>query len=287
MTEIVPSESKGIVICVSGHPYYGRMAWNLLQSIKAVEKSCKVAICYNGNVLSHLDEFQIDDFDFVIEMDPSVPAQTICKLYSSVYSPFDNTLLLDADTLWLPVKKPSDLFNELSSVDFTGITEGKEGDAHPHYFFWADPGEIREHYEIQSPIHQYRTEFLYFNREGRKVVSRALQIVLTHKLKTVVNFAHNVPDELGINIAASEMGIEPHRYKWRPSYWPLMHGNHIPMIKTIADQYYIMSFGANKTNGVMKSVYNTIMSHACMVTQRKHVFPLYAKIEYNKDRNLM
>lgn len=278
----------GVLIVVAGHSYYGRMAYCLAHSIKAMDSSIQIALVYNGNSMNHVMPDQFEFFDHIIKMPESVPANPICKLYGAKYSPFKKTVLLDADTLWLPFLLPSDLFKSLEGLHFTGITEGNEVDPHPNYFFWGDINEIKEKYKLKTKLHQWRSEFIYFDEEGFNILERALEITENHGLKSVMNFAHNVPDELGINIATAEAGIEPHIYKWQPTYWPMMHNNNIPAIAVLGQKYYLMSFGSNRASATVRGVYDLIMKAACMKTRRQHVFPLIQKKDFlPKERNLM
>lgn len=273
---------------VAGHPFYGRMAYNLAMSIKAIDKEIQIAIVYNGNSLNHIMSDQMEFFDHVIKMPEDVPANPICKLYGAKYSPFEKTMLLDADTLWLPFLKPADLFAILEPYHFTGITEGHEDDPHKQYYFWADVKEIKSKYTLKTKLHQWRSEFVYYDQEGAKILARALEITKNHGLSSVMNFAHNVPDELGINIATAEAGIVPHIYKWQPTYWPMMHGNNIPSIAILGQKYYLMSFGSNRASATVRGVYDLIMKFACMETKKQHVFPILQKKDFlPKERNLM
>lgn len=276
----MPIDKKGIVIVATGHPYYGRMAYNLCLSIKAVEKQTKVCILYNGNALAHIGQHQTDIIDYIIRMDDSIPANQCSKLYATKYTPFEKTLLLDADTLWLPNKKPSELFQTIGEdVNFTAITEGHTDEINQSYFFWADVGEIREVYGVNK-IYQWRTEVMYFNVEGRKVLEKALEITKEPKLKSVTMFAYNVPDELGINIATAIYGIEPHQYKWQPTFWYLMNKSNIPEPRKIYENYYLLSFGSNFTGNVIKKLHDSLLRNYCMKLQRQHVFPLHNKRDF-------
>lgn len=267
---------KGILIVACGHSYYGRFAYNLLVTIKSVEKDMPVCILYNGAAISHLSEQQLDLFDYIIKIDDGIKANTMCKLHAPEYTPFEKTLLLDADTLWLE-RTPSELFKEVENEHFASITEGKESEPNTSYFFWADTGEIRQQYECKSEIHQWRSEVMYFDAEGAEVLRRALRICETHQLKSASNFAHACPDELGINIATAEMGILPHRYKWQPSYWPNMTGGIVKWGKELHENHYLISFGSNTASGTLKKVYGQITGAAFNKMRLQNVFPLIEK----------
>lgn len=271
--------NRGILIIVTGHAYYGRFAYNLAASIKAVE-DFPVAIAYNGAVLTHLSEYQLDIFDDIIHIDESIKANTMCKLYAAQYTPFDQTLLLDADMLWLQGRKPTDLFNEVKDEHFMCITEGKESNPNPNYFFWADTGEMKQKYDIKAEIYQTRSEVVYFDKIGSEIVKRALEICTTHSLASVSNFAHATPDELGYNIALAEKGITLSKYKWQPSYWPNMTGGIVRWGKDLIDNHYIMSFGSNTVSGDLKRAYAQMTDVIFMKIKKQNVFPMFQKKDF-------
>lgn len=270
-------KSRGIVFVCVGHPYYSRFAYNALATIKAIEPDFPVALLYNGAAINHLAADQLELFDYIIPIDESIKANTMCKLHATEYTPFDKTLLIDADTLWLATFTPSDFFREVKDLHFASITEGKETDINKAYFFWADTGEIRQKYDIKAEIHQWRSEVMYFDSEGAQVLRRALEICSDPKLDSVSNFGHAVPDELGINIATAEMGIVPHKYKWQPSYWPNMTGGVIKWGKQLHDNHYLISFGSNTASGTLKKTYSDITQAAFFKLKKRNIFPLIEK----------
>lgn len=279
---------RGIVIFACGHPLYGTGAYNLAMSLKAMG-NVEIAVMFNGRGMSHISPDQLDYFDHVIHIDESIRADTSCKLYANKYTPFEKTLLLDADLLWLPFFDPNKLLDELEGITLTGITEGKEDEpkVNPPYFFWADVTEMKEKYAQKVMMYQWRTEVMYFNKEGGRVIDRALEIVNNHGLDSVKLFANHVPDELGVNLAAAEAGIIPHKYRWIPSYWPPMHSNTIPALKDLKDQYYFISFGGKSTGSALKMIYDTICSHSCNKFGIQHIFRLMDKKGNIPDRALM
>lgn len=266
---------KGIVIIVTGHANYGRMAFNLAATIKAVE-DFPIAVMFNGHALAHIGEHQKKVFDLIIPIDESIPHNPSCKLYAPQYSPFKKTIIFDADMLWLPQRKPSELFEELKDYDFTAITEGKESEP-GSYYFWCDPGEVKQHYNLKTEMHKWRSEVVYFNENGASVLNRALEIVKKPGISSVTHFAHSVPDELGINIATSEMGILPHKYKWQPSFWHLMNGNFIYDLQKLYREYYLISFGANRSTQHIKQIYTMLVGAACYKVGLQNVFSLIDK----------
>lgn len=279
--------AKGVVVVATGHPYYGRQAYNLAVSIKAVEDT-PVTVLYAGRALNHLSDIQLNFFDKIIELKEDVPNGAGAKLWVNEYSPYKETLLLDADMLWMPKKKPSELFHAVKDVEFTAITEGyHDGQDHgnPVYFYWASVEEIREVYKIEGKIYQWRSEVLYFKKTAatKKLFAQARKIFLNPKLNTIKEYAGGVPDELALNIAAAIQGIEPHAEKWQPSFWWKMNNQIVPGFDQLYS-YYLASFGSNVASQPVKSLYNRIMKAASYKLGVSHVFPLYSKREYLPER---
>lgn len=277
---------KGIIIVATGHPAYGRMAYNLAVSIKAVE-NFPVAVLYAGNSLRHLSEQQKAYFDHMIEMGEEVQDGTCSKLWAYKYTPFDCSLLLDADMLWLPKQKPSDLFKSLEGVTFTGITEGSEDNPNAKYYFWADVAEIKAVYKPEGKLYQWRSEVLYFTRDADSIFEEAIEIVNNPRLETIKLFAHRPPDELGINIATAKRSIVPHIMKWQPSFWHLLNNNQIPDYASLYMKYWLISFGSNMVTGTLKKIYDKIMKAACYKLGLQHVFQIESKRNFLTERNKM
>lgn len=278
---------KGIVTCATGHPYYGRMAYNLALSIKAVDGGFPVAVIHSERSLAHLSERQREVFDHFILM----PGATGfgCKLHIDLLSPFEETLLLDADMAWMPKRGPQDLFNELADVEFTAITEGHNDDVSKKYYFWANVDEIRKKYSIQGRIYQWRSEVLYFKKTER-VQTMFAMARLVHKspqLESIIMFGNQVPDELGINVACGFYDMHPHEYKWCPAIWPRLHGNNSTNPMELYNRYYLLSCGSNYATGDMKALYNNILKAAAFKMKTQHVFPLMDKKSFIEDRKKM
>lgn len=274
---------KGVIIMATGHPYYGKMAYNLALSIKAVE-NFPVCVVHSSQSLSHLSEEQRSVFDVLIELPDNVPMGCGSKLWAYDLTPFKETLLLDADMLWLPKRKPSDLFSELKNVDFTSITEGywskeeKDKNKNPIYFFWADPNEISEVYKVDK-VYQWRSETIFFKKSElvEDLFKTAQRVFVNPNLKTEAAYATGTADELGLNVAAAVHDIHPHVYKWKPAYWHLLNKGAYPGFSELYSNYYLVSFGSNMASSISRQFYDRIMKVACMNTGKAHVFPLISK----------
>lgn len=277
------NNDKGILIFAIGHPFYGRFAFNLACTIKAVE-DIPIALIHDGTSLNHLTQEQFAVFDYMIPTDlkPGCGA----KLNAYDLSPFDKTLLLDADMVWLPVHKPSELFDELGGNLFTGITEGSTDNPSSHYFFWAEVQEIREKYQVDGTIYQWRTEVLYFEKDEKvkSMFDQAKQIHSNHGLSTIKDFAEGVPDELAINIAAAVAEFKPHKDNWQPSYWPQLFRNQVPEAGTLYREYYLLSAGGNMNTENVKQLYNRIVKAQAPKVGLSFCFGLQSKYSFLPER---
>jgi len=276
--------NRGIILVATGAAFYGRMAYNLAVTIKAVE-DIPVTVLYNGAALSHLSENQRKIFNQTIEI-PTTSFAAKLRLYD--YSPYDYTLYLDADMAWLPNKKPSELFNELKDVVFTSITEGyydyEQGVDYGNkmYHYWCDPLEAKQAHGLKGKFYQWRSEVIYFNSEAKEMFEAAKDAYENPKV-VVKQFAGHVPDELAINIAASKTGIEPHEYRWMPAYWHRLHGEGM-QLQGILNGYYLLSVGGNYATSTMKTCYNNVCKAAHNKLGLQYLFILQSKKEVMPDR---
>lgn len=274
---------RGIIIFAIGHPYFGRYAYNLAVSIKAVE-DIPIAVVHDDGSLNHLSERQKQVFDIFIptKLTPGCGV----KLHAYELSPFDSTLMLDADMVWLPKQKPSELFDKLAGSKFTGITEGSTDNPSSRYFFWANVDEIRDKFSIDKKIYQWRTEVIYFEKDETvaAMFEKALYIHSDHGLSYVKEFAGGVPDEMAINISTAIFELYPHADNWQPSYWAQLYRNTVPESGTLYRDYYLLSCGGNHTTENVKLVYNNIVKAQAPKIGLTHCFPLQSKHSFLQNR---
>lgn len=267
---------RGIILIATGHANYGNMAYNLALTIKAVEH-IPIALIYSGPALGHLNENQKEIFDFIIELPAQFRQGFGTKLHLDQLTPFEKTLFLDVDMLWLQ-RKPSELFDSLSGTSFTCITEGSSDAVNNQYYFWADLKEIQTAYNVEK-VWQIRSEVLYFEK-GCKVFKKARDLKPENKLKTIRKFGDKIPDELYFNIALAVMGIDPHKANWMPAYWSRLHGEIMPKLSSLINDYYLLSFGSNVASPVMKRTYDNVMQLVANKLRLPYLFRLKSKKEW-------
>lgn len=288
-------QETGILLLAIGHPYYGRMAYNLAMSIKAIEPFAHITLVYTDSAIAHINKRNMWVFDNKMPIaDTSEPFGV--KLLLNNLSPYDRTLFFDVDTLWVHKTGPSKLFDQLKGVSFTGITEGFHDYSDPslsdpskHYFFWGDLDEIRQSWAIKNTIFQWRSEFIYFEKceKTDAMFNLAKSVYADPKIKSVKKFADHVPDELAFNISCAIYGISPHKYKWQPTYWDMLNGGNMPPIEELREKYYLVSCGSHASYGALKRVYDNVSSKSAFKLKLQHVFPLISKKEMLTNRQLM
>ncbi len=316
---------RGILLLVYGHPYYGRMAYNLACTLKANDPEIPVAVAHSGKALTHLGADQKAIFDAIIDISPSLAGGWAPKLHLYDLSPFNETLFLDADMAWLPFRTPTQLFDRLKDVEYTGITEGwfdytaqekyletkaslenaSEEDkprfieqlkveeslmdkTNQMYYYWADLKEIKEVYKTTGKIYQWRTEVVYFKKTPtvRKMFEKAQKIHKNPRLKTIIKFGESTPDELAINISTNLSKLEPHQEKWTPVYWHRLYNNRVPMMNEL-QTWYAVGFGGNYAGGSLIKLHDQVVSYAMKKLNKQHVFTLHPKKDFLVERTKM
>jgi hypothetical protein len=270
---------KGIILIATGHANYGNMAYNLALTIKNVEQM-PIAVIYEGAALSHLNDRQKQIFDFTIELPADFRTGFGAKLHLDQLTPFDKTLYLDVDMLWLG-RKPSELMDSLNGTDFTCITEGNSEAINHKYYFWADVSEIQQAYNV-TKVWQIRSEVVYFEK-GTKVFKKARELKPENKLKTISKFGDKIPDELYFNIALALLKIDPLQ-GFKPAYWSRLHGEVMPRLSDLFREYYLLSFGSNAASPIMKKTYDNVMQVATNKLGLPYLFKLKSKKEWAPGR---
>ena len=281
-------KEKGILIIATGNPYYGRMALNLCVSIKAVE-DFPVAIAISGASLSHLSEKEKSVFDEIIEAPDTKGVGAKVKMYD--LSPFEKTLYIDADNIWLPMRKPSDFFKSLEGVDFAIPIQGKislndgVNTLRNDYTIWGDVGQIMAAYELKE-LFQMRTEIIYFIRSEKMEKFFEMVKAIYEKPKTeTVEFGGSVPDEYAFNIAAAITETLPYSENWQPAYWrALKRGERIPNVADLYTDYVVLSTGGLRQTPEIERLYNNIAGAAYNKMRMQYLFKLQPKRMYVKER---
>lgn len=269
--------AKGILLIATGHANYGNMAYNLACSIKSVE-DIQVAVIYDGVSLSHLTATQRTIFNKMIHVPDDYRTGFGLKLHLDQLTPFDHTLFLDVDMLWLG-RKPSELMDSCEG-QFKIITEGDSDKPNLKYYFWADPEDIKKQYGVEK-IYQTRSEVIYFEK-GCRVFEKARELTPELKLTTIRRFGTFIPDELYFNIAIALLGIEVTGFA--PAYWSRLNNEVMPNLSVLYKDYFLLSFGSNAASPIMKRAYDNVMQVVSNKLRLPYIFKLKSKKEWAPGR---
>lgn len=292
-------KSKGILIMAMGHPYYGRMAFNLAVSIKLVDPTMPIALVHAGHALRQLSAQPLDRFfDHMISAPESIfmhhDKETWIKAKTYMYdvSPFDVTIFLDADTLWLN-RSPESLFAALNDVEFSianrGSVDLESMELNPMTInkdsWWCLPEELKHAYQFHSgKYYSLSSEVVYFKR------SSALQNyfdwakdVWEQPLIEPKSFAGSVPDEFAFSVASIMCGVYPHQSPWLPSYWTREN----PRVVIGAEElksFFTYSIGGNVTTARQKEFYNRKARICFQKMDLQHPYQVKDKIMFLEER---
>lgn len=249
-------QDKGVLLLALGHPYYARLAHNLLASLRYHDPFIQVAIGVNGEGFGMLDPEQRADFSHVIQVEKYEDPYR-AKLDLDKLTPFTKTLFLDVDLLWNNFKTPQSLFDELNGITFTIINHGLIEAENPPHGFWLKPKEIQEKYGFDKLWH-ISSELIYW--ENSCTIFEKARQFYDNMDYHVDRFGAGYPDEAFLTLAMASEGINPHQDKWHPTYWepryyPKQHN------RDYIANFYAISVGGAFTTRHISNIYNNLAKH--------------------------
>lgn len=264
------NHKRGVLIIALGHANYGRMAYNLAATIKFADPGISIALVYNKSTMdaiTHNDDLNtiIDHFigaspaDYFTEgRRDYMKAKTL--IYD--YSPFEETIYLDADMAWIGNKKITALFDQYSNIDFTMQNSGfMELDAikvNSKFSQWVNMPEVAQKYGPTGRYYLYHSELIFFRKNERMegYFIRVKELYLNPGIE-IRPFGHSFPDEPAFSLASIQMEVYPHQDNYYPSYW-VYHIMGMRTSQAIYDKYYLLSMGANRLPEHILDMYNNI-----------------------------
>lgn len=257
--------TKGILLIAIGHIDYLRMAENLAISLKHIESGIQICLAHN-----YSEEINKNLFDKEVIV-PKESYNTngkveFIKIKTWMYdlSPFEKTIFLDVDMVWLFNRKPSELFDECKELNWTmsntGIAESS---------VWCDIKELNKLYPNKK-MWNYHSECVYFekSKETKKYFDR-VKFVYENPPLNGTNFGGaRIADELAFQIASMELNEYPHKQNWTPIFWYARDKQtaHLQPYK-LSQEYFAYSVGGNKLPITIKSNYSLISNYHCQKTK--------------------
>lgn len=284
--------SRGVLLLCLGNPYYGRYASQLCRSIKSVDPDIKVAVAYSENVFSHETQDPFDEKILVPKeyyYNGGFPDYIKAKVYLYNLSPFNETIFLDADTIWLPNKKITTLFEDFKDVSFTISNRGREklSEAKDGFIHWASPIHIREQYGEVGWLYNLASEFIYFRKseEVENLFKEAQEIYDNPKIK-FKKFATGLPDELAFLLAMIKTETYPHQAPFLPIYWEQFEKKS-PKPQDLYQNYYAYSLGGNVNTPQQEQIYNNLANHYNAKFGVNGYFPAKNKLSWLPERKTL
>lgn len=228
---------KGVVILALGHPNYGRMALNLAVSLKCVNGMEGVDICLlhsdgMDTIFNHEERQFFDRFVKVPEHYYTYKGNKeyqMAKTFVYDLSPYQRTVYLDADSIWLPNNKIEALFHKCwnNPVLFQCIHEWDiQGEWGCLWTAGKEKNEglkqIREIYNITDnrTIYEIQSSFMYFekSRVAKAFFSTAKECYIKRPF-WFFTWNNGIPDELVFNISTAINRIKLPEFPYTPLFF--------------------------------------------------------------------
>lgn len=247
--------TTGILMMAVGHPFYARMAYNLLVSIRYHDKTIPVAILIDGPGFGMLDPDYQKAFNHVIPI--SVGSDVYAgKLQLDIHSPFDRTLFLDVDTIWGPHKAPKQLLAELAGKEFQCVIRARKATDSEEKITsqWFKLSDVKEAYGFEA-VYDISSELIYF--EGQpKVFKTARKIYADPKIE-IGKFGNGLPDEaffiLALEAEKMELKTPFEPTYWEPAKYPHQHS------REYIQNHWILSVGGAFYTQHIKRIYDSLL----------------------------
>lgn len=257
----------GVCIVALGYQLYGSYALNLAISIKCFDPDCKIALLCDTEAINHLSEEEksfFDHFIFISESDYTFNGKKEymrVKLMVNKYTPFENTMYLDADNIWLD-KKVSWLFGELHQTDFCiGYNaefnvETKRSSKIGYTYWCRDENECVKYHKIEKILPQTISGFYYFNKSAKTdlIFDIALKVYDDPKAPSEP-FAKQRPDEYCFNVALGKLNYR--QKEFNPVYFDKLHGAKDG--QEIYTNYWCIAVGGDRISKMVKDLYDRLV----------------------------
>lgn len=287
-------KTKGVLLIALGHAQYGKMAYTLANSIKHTCPQIPIHLVYTPSAVAHLNETQLGVFNTIAEAPHNSYHRNgnleYIKAKSWMYqlSPFDTTIFLDVDMIWLSKKSINELFDQLADVDYTiqnrDFVDLSDKNLNPKYSQWANVCEIKEKYNFKKgKYYSLHSEFVYFKKsKGNKSFFGEWSKQYDNLKVKSITFANGIPDELPLAIATVIHEKYPHADKFLPIFWeraekPLQRSE-------LIENYYGYSIGGNTLTDNQKKTYNDFAKFYAYKSGQNIVFKTASKTTFLKER---
>ncbi len=290
----VINDTKGVLLISLGHSEYGRMAYNLAVSLLNSAPDLKIHLVFTPSAIAHLNEGQKQIFSSMKEAPKEAYIRNgnveYIKAKSMMYelSPFDTTIFLDVDMIWLTKNSINELFEELEGLNYTCQNENNielsADELDEKYSQWANVKEVKEVYEFtEGKFYSLHSELIYFKKteENKHFFDEWKNQYENLKVK-YTDFANGIPDELPLCIASIICNKYPHEDGYLPVYWK---NREKPIERSeLISEFYAYSIGGNRLTSEQVQTYNDFVQYYMNKIGSRFVFKTESKISFLPER---
>jgi hypothetical protein len=258
---------KGILLMAFGKPVYGKYAFNMLHSIKHLNKSLPVHLICDQKAIGHIHIHDFDSFE-VVEFSTDLGFNKI-DLFDK--SPFTETLYLDVDGICL--NDPALLFKELKGEYIWTQPMGSGTVKDNITYNWASPELVFKKFNLDGIFTTCQTSIIYFNKSKEaKTFFKKLKENYKKRLDPKEylfqwNKSNNHPDELYYSITLNQVGVSLKNLQ--PVFFPKAPEN----IGQILKDYSILSmWGKGIVKPYAKTLYDRILFNVFNAIGENHYY---------------
>jgi hypothetical protein len=304
-------ENKGVIIVALGHDNYLRMALNLAMSIRVSNPNTQIALVCNEGVESKFNYFEKQYFSDFIEINPKVYTIKgkveipLSKTMIYELSPFDETIYIDSDSIWIKNKKVDNLFNTYKGVNF-GFTLYHPNAHYPvdsdNSNFWFKEGEtvrdLRNYFpKLKKDAYYYhlQSSFIYFkkSKQAEDIFKKAKDLFIKRDFE-FRDWADSMPDELAFSLSLLNLDYKIDNPYKDIFYYPMSEVTEDgvkrgvkPIERSFIEKnYFFISMAGHVMNKGLKDLYNDHVKWNYAQHQNiKNPFLWIDKKDYLKERN--
>jgi hypothetical protein len=258
--------TKGFIIYALGHRNYYHMAETLAASLRFNGTTGIALICDDTARLHYPDLFSIiKEVDITRYMENGhlvFNKATIC-MYD--HSPYEVTIKLDADMIWLNGRDPAELWSQLEPFEVMHMNRGHGWNAGNSV--WTDEETLKQAYGFtdEQKLYKIYGEFVYFKKGtiAKSYFGAVKNVFNKPRVKMTEGFSNGTfTDELAYQIATMKAGLE-----YIDNFTPVMNkylgyrNYEFTYAYLLPPQFYAYSIGGNSTSLFMRDQYNILAKH--------------------------
>jgi hypothetical protein len=300
--------SYGILTIAVGNKasssHYGELAFNLALSLKANSPDTPIALAYSDEAVATLTKEQLSLFTHLVKCPPEYYSWSggfdgfKSKMHIDQLSPFDTTIFLDADAIWLnkgTVEQYLEIWEKHDWLPMTytfGFPSTNKITGHKaKYTFWdiweGDITKLAEFFDIDvktGVIAQYNTSFVYFKKTDRvKKVFERMREYYSWETLPFIKFASRHPDEAFFDVASAKEGVLPPTTMHIPAFTPSSDNTRSGLVAHL-ERYWVMTISGNRMDVRVTDAYHKKLA-ACSKKVKLPYFETVEKQDWVEERD--